>query len=89
MVTVKNVKIIHPKLGSFLNDNFEDAIQYNIFLNLIHSCLELKEDFTSYNGKDFLLHIPYGVLRECVILGTPEEMSLAEYAIVKSKMEKE
>jgi hypothetical protein len=87
MATIKNVKIIHPKFGSFLNDNFEDAIQYNIFLNLIHSCLELKEDFTSYNGTDYLLHIPYNVLRECIIIGIPNEVSLAEYAIVKSKME--
>jgi hypothetical protein len=88
MATINKIKITHPEYGNFLNDKFDDDVQYEIFLNLIHSCLELKQDFTSYNGKDYLLHIPYNVFRECIIIGVPEEVSLANYAIVKSKMEK-
>lgn len=84
---MKTVKIIHPQFGILLEDSYQDAIQFKLFLNLVHSCLELKQDLTSFNGRDFLLHIPYTLLRESIVLGNVKEVTLAEYAIQKSKME--
>jgi len=84
---MKTVKIIHPQFGTLLDDSYQDAIQFKLFLNLVHSCLELKQDLTSFNGRDFLLHIPYTLLRESIVLGNVKEVTLAEYAIQKSKME--
>lgn len=84
---MKTVKIIHPQFGTLLDDSYQDDIQFKLFLNLVHSCLELKQDLTSFNGRDFLLHIPYTLLRESIVLGNVKEVTLAEYAIQKSKME--
>jgi len=54
---------------------------------MVHSCLELKEDFTTFNGKDFLVHIPYQVLRESIIVGNTIETTFTEVALMKSKIE--
>lgn len=84
---MKTVKIIHPQFGLLLEDSYQDAVQFKLFLNLVHSCLELNQDLTTFNGRDFLLHIPYTLLRESIVLGNVKEVTLAEYAIQKSKME--
>ena len=85
---MKIVKIIHPTFGNLQEKVFEDSIQFKIYLKLVHSCLELKQDLTTSNGNDFLLHIPYDVLKCSIIMGEAQTVSLAEYAIQKSKMEK-
>lgn len=85
---MKTIKIVHPTIGLLQEEVFEDGTQFKIYLNMVHSCLELKEDLTTFNGKDFLLHVPYKILNECVIIGNTHEVSLAEYAIHKSKIEK-
>jgi hypothetical protein len=54
---------------------------------MIHSCLELKQDLTTFNGRDFLMHIPYEILRQCIILGDTNVVTLGQYATMKSKME--
>ena len=84
---MKTVKIIHPQFGLLLEDSYQDVVQFKLFLNLVHSCLELNQDLTTFNGRDFLLHIPYTLLRESIVLGNVKEVTLAEYAIQKSKME--
>jgi len=84
---MKTVKIIHPQFGLLLEDSYQDAVQFKLFLNLVHSCLELNQDLTTFNGRDFLLHIPYTLLRESIVIGNVKEVTLAEYAIQKSKME--
>ena len=84
---MKTVKIIHPQFGLLLEDSYQDAVQFKLFLNLVHSCLELNQDLTTFNGRDFLLHSPYTLLRESIVLGNVKEVTLAEYAIQKSKME--
>lgn len=86
-MTQRNLTIQHPTLGSLVNENFIDEVQFKLFLQLIHSCLVMKEDMTTFNGKDFLVHIPYETLRESVISGQTKVTSLAEYAISKSKIE--
>ena len=87
MVKVKNILLVHPKYGNILNETFVDDIQFKIFLNMVHSSLSLKEDFTTYNGRDFLIHIPFATLKESLILGTNKEVSMAEVVVAKSKLE--
>jgi len=84
---MKTVKIIHPKFGEILNEEYQDAVQHKIFLTMIHSCLELKQDLTTFNGRDFLMHVPFEILRQSLILGNVETVTLGEYATIKSKME--
>lgn len=84
---MKVVKILHPQFGILQEEMFEDATQFKLYLKLVHSCLELKQDLTTFNGKDFLLHVPYNLLKDCMVMGNVQEVSLAEYAIQKSKME--
>ena len=84
---MKTVKILHPQFGILQEEMFNDDVQFKLYLKLIHSCLSLKEDLSTFNGKDFLLHIPYKLLKDCIVMGNVQEVSLAEYAIQKSKME--
>ncbi len=87
MITQKYVTLTHPTHGKLVNETFLDQVQFKLFLQMVHSCLELKEDFTTFNGKDFLVHIPYQVLRECIIIGNTVETTFTEVALMKSKIE--
>ena len=90
MVLEKNIKIIHPQFGNLLNDYYSDEVQFKLFLQMVHSCIELKQDLSFFNGRDFLVHIPYDLLSQSIILGNVkplEELTLGGYAIHKSKME--
>ena len=84
---MKTVKILHPQFGVLQEEVYSDDTQFKLYLKMVHSCIELKEDLTTFNGKDFLLHIPYKLLKDCIIMGSVRDVSLAEYAIQKSKME--
>jgi hypothetical protein len=87
MATLKHVTIVHPKYGEVLNETFIDEVQFKIFLNMVHSSIELSEDLTTFNGKDFLIHVPVTILKECLILGLAKEVSMAEMVVAKSKLE--
>ena len=83
---MKNVTIIHPEFGQLLNEQFEDEQdQHKIYLNAIHSALSLKNPLTMFNGVDNLVHIPYNILKDCLIVGNTAKMSLGQYAMVKMK----
>ena len=83
---MKNVIIIHPEFGQLLNEQFEDEQdQHKIYLNAIHSALSLKNPLTMFNGVDNLIHIPYTILKDCVIVGNTSKMSLGQYAMAKMK----
>jgi hypothetical protein len=83
---MKNVTIIHPEFGQLLNEQFEDEQdQHKIYLNAIHSALALKNPLTMFNGFDNLVHIPYNILKDCVIVGNTSKMSLGQYAMAKMK----
>lgn len=83
---MKNVTIIHPEFGQLLNEQFEDEQdQHKIYLNAIHSALSLKNPLTMFNGVDNLVHIPYNILKDCVIVGNTSKMSLGQYAVAKMK----
>ena len=90
MVLERNIKIIHPQFGELLNDNYADEVQFKLFLQMVHSCVELKQDLSFFNGRDFYVHVPYELLRQSIILGNTkpqEELTLGQYAVRKSKME--
>lgn len=83
---MKNVTIIHPEFGQLLNEQFEDEQdQHKIYLNAIHSALSLKNPLTMFNGVDNLVHIPYNILKDCLIVGNTSKMSLGQYAMAKMK----
>jgi hypothetical protein len=87
MASVKNVVIIHPKFGEVLNETFMDEVQFKIFLNMVHSSIELNQNLSTFNGKDFLIHVPSNILKECLVIGQAKELSMAEVVLAKSKME--
>jgi hypothetical protein len=87
MTTVKHVKIVHPSFGEIINETFIDGVQFKIFLTMIHSCLELNKDLSTYNGKNFLLHVPKEILKQSLVIGTEKEMSVSEIVSAKSKLE--
>jgi hypothetical protein len=87
MTSVKNVVIIHPKFGEVLNETFMDEVQFKIFLNMVHSSIELNQNLSTFNGKDFLIHVPSNILKECLVIGQAKELSMAEVVLAKSKME--
>jgi hypothetical protein len=70
-----------------LNETFVDETQFKIFLNMVHSSIELKNRLTTFNGKDFLLHIPYDILKDCLVVGKTKDVTMAEVVVAKSKME--
>ena len=83
---MKNVVIIHPQFGQLLNQEFENELdQHKVYLNAIHSALSLKNPLSMFNGVDNLIHIPYDILKECVIVGSTSSMTLGEYAATKIK----
>jgi hypothetical protein len=83
---MKNVTIIHPEFGQLLNEQFEDEQdQHKIYLNAIHSALSLKNPLTMFNGVDNMVHIPYNILKDCLIVGNTSKMSLGQYAMAKMK----
>ena len=81
---MKSVKIIHHTYGDLVNQNFHDDTQFKLVLKLVHSCIELGEDLTTFNGKDFLLHVPHSLLVECIVIGKSEKPLLSEYMIEKT-----
>ena len=87
MATHKHVIIVHPKFGEVLNETFMDEVQFKIFLNMIHSSIEMNQNLSTFNGKDFLVHIPSTILKESLVIGKTKEMSMTELVMVKSKLE--
>ena len=79
------VKIQNEKFGMVLNETFVDSIQFKLFLKAIQGCIELKNDFTFFNGNEFLIHIPNRILVDSVITTSMESIGIQE--IVKSKIE--
>lgn len=79
-----NIIIKHEKLGVLFDESIEDTIQFKLFLNFIHSSLELKNDLTFFNGQNFLIHIPYKILKVSLIISKTEKLELSDH--LKSKV---
>jgi len=54
---------------------------------MLHTAVAIGNDFTTYNGKDFFIHVPSGMLKECLILGQTQEVSMTDVVVAKSKLE--
>ena len=87
MASIKNILLVHPKYGELINETFVDETQFKIFLKMIHTALALGNDFTTYNGKDFLIHVQNVMLKESLVLGNTKEISMSDVVIAKSKLE--
>lgn len=87
MATLKHITIIHPKYGDVLNETFMDEVQFKLFLTLVHTSIEMKQDLSTFNGRDFLIYIPSNILKECLVIGNTKEVSASEIVLAKSKME--
>lgn len=87
MAAVKNILLTHPTMGDLINEIFGDEVQFKLFLKMVQASIALKEDLTTFNGNDFLVHIPYNVLKECVVIGQLKEITMSEVLVAKSKLE--
>lgn len=80
-----NIKIENEKFGTLMNETFIDRTQFKLFLNMVHGCLELKNDLTFFNGDEFLVNIPYKYLSDSIVLTSSKTYEFTEH--VKSKIE--
>lgn len=80
-----NIKIVHDSLGELVNETFAHPGQFKLFLKLIDGCLAHKENFDFFDGEHFLVHIPFRILNDSVILTKLNEVSTMD--VVKSKIE--
>jgi hypothetical protein len=64
-----------------------DEVQFKLFLKMVHASIELNQNLSTFNGKDFLIHVPAQMLKECMIIGLAKEVSMAEVVVAKSKLE--
>jgi hypothetical protein len=87
MATVKSILVVHPKHGELISETFLDEVQHKIFLKMLHTAVAVGNDFTTYNGKDFFIHVPSVMLKECLILGQTLEVSMSDVVVAKSKLE--
>jgi hypothetical protein len=76
---------MNEKFGTLLSESFVDPIQFKIFLKMVDGALNLKEDLSYFDGNTFLVHIPFKVLNESVILTNVTEINLNEQ--VRNKIE--
>jgi len=79
------VRIINEKFGELLNEVFIDEVQFKIFLEMVHGCLELKNDLKFFNGNTFLINIPFRFLEDSIIVTGTQEIDMVEP--IKSKIE--
>ena len=82
-----NIKIQHETFGNVLNENFVNAVQFKLFLEMVQGSIELKRDLTFFNGTDFLVHVPYRHLVDSLITTSIDNYTMADHLIQKSKIE--
>lgn len=84
------ILIKHFEHGVLVNEYFENNTQFKLYLESVHSAIQMEKSFTMFNGKDYLVNIPYDILKDCFILAnTTLKIDGKEYLLEKSKMEKE
>jgi len=82
---VFEITIWNDTFGKVVDERFVDETQFSIFLKAIKGCLDTTQDFSYFNGKNFLIHIPFAVLKKSVIFTKENEIGVSE--IIKSKAE--
>lgn len=79
------IKVQHQTFGVLMNEGFVNATQFKLFLKMVHGCIELKNDLDFFNGTDSLVHVPYKILKDCVIITNNQTVTAGQVA--KSKIE--
>jgi hypothetical protein len=82
---VFDITIWNETFGKVVEEQFVDETQFSIFLKGVKACLDTTQDFSYFNGKNFLIHIPFAVLKKSVIFTKENEIPVSE--IIKSKAE--
>jgi hypothetical protein len=82
---VFGITIWNEFYGKVVDEDFVDNTQFTIFLKAIKGCLDLGRDLTYFTGTDFLVHIPFDVLKKSVIFTKLNEVKFEE--IIKSRAE--
>lgn len=88
MIGTQKIRINHKELGLLLDENFVDNTQFKIFLKVVNACLVGKQDLDFYNGTEFLIHIPYEILKESVITAKKTPETLTESILNYSPIER-
>jgi len=86
-MTQKTISILHPVLGQLVKENFADDIQFRLFLKSENGWLSNERDLTFYDGKHFLIHVPFTVLKVSIIT-THVEMITPCKVLIESALEK-
>lgn len=87
------ISIVHETFGELLYDEYDGTDnktreQFVLVLKMIQNCLANKMDYDTYEThRDFLLHIPYKNLRECIIRTHNREYTLSDH--LKTKVSQE
>jgi hypothetical protein len=76
---------MNEKFGNLLTESFVDQTQFKIFLKMVDGALNLNEDLSYYDGNTFLVHIPFKILKDSVILTNVVEVTLSEQ--IRNKIE--
>jgi hypothetical protein len=76
---------MNEKFGNLLTESFVDPTQFKIFLKMVDGALNLNEDLSYYDGNTFLVHIPFKILKDSVILTNVVEVTLSEQ--IRNKIE--
>jgi len=80
-----NIRIMNEKFGELINETFMDQTQFKLFLKMVHSSIELKENLTFFNGDTFFVNIPANTLVESIVVTNIKELTITEQ--VRSKIE--
>ena len=80
-----NIRIINENFGELLNETFMDKTQFEIFLKMVHSCVEMGDNLTFFNGQSFFINIPNRFLIDSIIVTKELEISLTTQ--INSKIE--
>ena len=83
----QTIKIQNKSMGVLVEESYSDPIQFKIFLQSVHGCITSKSDLDFFNGMNFLLHIPYEILKESVVTTKFEADTLTQMLMNKSQLE--
>lgn len=82
------INIVHEQFGKILSLDTIDKVQFKLFLKGLQGAIALKQDFTTYDGNEFLIHIPYKHLVNCIITTDTSFYTLSEHLVNKMEEKK-
>lgn len=82
---INKITIHHEQFGMVLNTEVTDDVQFKLFLKMINGSIVEKLDFTYFDGKETLIHIPHKHLINCVITTNQSKIKMSEVITNRSK----